>query len=363
MLYEAQFRKPAGAEALLKAIHAMDLPELQIMEICGTHTMSIAKSGLRQLLPKQIHLISGPGCPVCVTPSGVIDEVLRISQLPQVTITTYGDLMRVPGSVPGDNLQRRSAQGADVRMVYSPMDSLEIARQNPDREVIFLGVGFETTAPGTAIAVQEAKAQGLKNFSLLSLLKRTEPAMRAIIESDDFNVSGFLCPGHVSTILGEAGFRFLAEEYGIPSVIAGFEAGDILASVYQLLIQIQTGQPRLENEYTRAVAPQGNPMAQQIIADTFLWQDDVWRGLGAIPNSGYGLRPEYSEFDGARRFAFHPEDKEEMTGCKCGEIIRGRKTPTQCPLFGRACLPENPVGPCMVSSEGACAAAYKYQGV
>ena len=239
MLYEAQFRNPAGAGKLIQAIRDMDLPELWIMEICGTHTMSIAKAGLRQILPPHIHLISGPGCPVCVTPSGVMDEVLRISQLPNVTITTYGDLLRVPGSVPGDNLQRRSAQGADVRMVYSPMDSLDMAEQEPDREFIFLGVGFETTAPGTAIAVQEAKARGRKNFSLLSLLKRTEPAMRAIIESDDFNVSGFLCPGHVATILGEEGFRFLAEEYGIPSVIAGFETGDILAAVYQLLRQIQ----------------------------------------------------------------------------------------------------------------------------
>ena len=262
MLYEAQFRNPAGAGKLIQAIRDMDLPELWIMEICGTHTMSIAKAGLRQILPPHIHLISGPGCPVCVTPSGVMDEVLRISQLPNVTITTYGDLLRVPGSVPGDNLQRRSAQGADVRMVYSPMDSLDMAEQEPDREFIFLGVGFETTAPGTAIAVQEAKARGRKNFSLLSLLKRTEPAMRAIIESDDFNVSGFLCPGHVATILGEEGFRFLAEEYGIPSVIAGFETGDILAAVYQLLRQIQTGNPHLENEYTRAVAPQGNPMAR-----------------------------------------------------------------------------------------------------
>ena len=187
MLYEAQFRNPAGAGKLIQAIRDMDLPELWIMEICGTHTMSIAKAGLRQILPPHIHLISGPGCPVCVTPSGVMDEVLRISQLPNVTITTYGDLLRVPGSVPGDNLQRRSAQGADVRMVYSPMDSLDMAEQEPDREFIFLGVGFETTAPGTAIAVQEAKARGRKNFSLLSLLKRTEPAMRAIIESDDFN--------------------------------------------------------------------------------------------------------------------------------------------------------------------------------
>ena len=273
MLYEAQFRSPAGSGQMLKAIEALDLPELHIMEVCGTHTMAIAKSGLRQLLPPQIHLISGPGCPVCVTPAGVMDEILRLSENPNVILTTYGDLLRVPGSVQGDNLQRRKALGADVRMVYSPMDSLDIAAEEPDREVVFLGVGFETTAPGTAIAVREARDRGLKNFSVLSLLKRTESALRALIGSPDFQVSGFLCPGHVATIVGADGFDFLSREYGIPSV----------------------------------------------------------------------------------------EDKEAVTGCKCGEIICGHREPIQCPLFGTACVPENPVGPCMVSSEGACAAAYKYQ--
>lgn len=361
MLYEAQFRSPAGSGQMLKAIEALDLPELHIMEVCGTHTMAIAKSGLRQLLPPQIHLISGPGCPVCVTPAGVMDEILRLSENPNVILTTYGDLLRVPGSVQGDNLQRRKALGADVRMVYSPMDSLDIAAEEPDREVVFLGVGFETTAPGTAIAVREARDRGLKNFSVLSLLKRTESALRALIGSPDFQVSGFLCPGHVATIVGADGFDFLSREYGIPSVVGGFEAGDILAAVYRLLRQIKEGVPRLENEYTRAVTPEGNPMARAVMAEAFTYRDDVWRGLGIIPDSGYGLRPEFAAFDAERKFPFHPEDKEAVTGCKCGEIICGHREPMQCPLFGTACVPENPVGPCMVSSEGACAAAYKYQ--
>ena len=360
MLYEREFRSPKGAADLLKAIEALDLPELRIMEVCGTHTMSIAKAGLRQLLPPQIHLISGPGCPVCVTPAGVMDEILRLSENPEIIITTYGDLLRVPGSVPGDNLQRRSAIGADVRIVYSPMDSLDLAEAQPDREVMFLGVGFETTAPGTAIAVQEAKARGLKNFSVLSLLKRTDAALRALIASEDFNVRGFLCPGHVATIVGEAGFRFLAEEYHIPGVIGGFETGDLLAAVYRLLRQIKLGEARLENEYTRAVSPEGNPMALAVMEETFEDRDDVWRGLGNIPASGMGLREEFAAWDAAKKFPIHPEDREAVTGCKCGEIICGRLEPKQCPLFGTGCVPEHPVGPCMVSSEGACAATYKY---
>lgn len=361
MLYEAQFLQPRRRGADLKGHRGAGSARAVIMEVCGTHTMAIAKSGLRQLLPPQIHLISGPGCPVCVTPAGVMDEILRLSENPDVILTTYGDLLRVPGSVHGDNLQRRKALGADVRMVYSPMDSLDIAEAEPDREVIFLGVGFETTAPGTAIAIREARDRELKNFSVLSLLKRTESALRALIASEDFQVSGFLCPGHVATIVGADGFAFLPREYGIPSVIGGFEAGDILAAVYQLLRQIKAGTPRLENEYTRAVTAGGNRMAQAVMAETFTYRDDVWRGLGTIPDSGYGLQAEFAAFDAAQKFAFHPEDKEAVTGCKCGEIICGHREPMQCPLFGTACVPENPVGPCMVSSEGACAAAYKYQ--
>ena len=363
MLSEAAFRRPKGAEKLLKAIRELELPPTRIMEVCGTHTMAIAKSGLRSLLPEHIQLLSGPGCPVCVTPSGVMDEILRLSETPGLILTTYGDLMRVPGSVPGDDLQRRKALGADVRWVYSPMDALEIAQTEPERQVVFLGVGFETTAPGTALAVLEAKERGLKNFSMLCLLKRTEPALRALVKREDFHVDGLLCPGHVATVLGAEAFRFLPEEYGLPAVVAGFETGDLLSALWQLLTQIKEKAPRLENEYTRAVSPLGNPAAQAVIEQVLEPVSDVWRGLGTIPESGFGLKADFSDYDAARRFSFSPSDKEGTKGCKCGQIICGQLHPHQCPLFGKACQPDHPVGPCMVSGEGACAAAYKYQRI
>lgn len=363
MLSEAVFRRPEGAEKLLSAIWEMELPETRIMEVCGTHTMSIAKSGLRQVLPPQIHLISGPGCPVCVTPAGVMDEILRLSEEPDVVITTYGDLMRVPGSDPEDSLQRRRALGADIRWVYSPMDALDIAGEEFDKQVIFLGVGFETTAPGTAITVREAKRLELENFSLLCLLKRTKPALRALIGREDFQVGGFLCPGHVATVLGADAFRFLPEEYGLPAVVSGFETGDVLAAVYRLLCQIRDGKPRLENEYIRAVSSEGNTAAQRLMAEVLEPAADVWRGLGNIPESGLRLRGAFRDFDAAERFGFCPKDRENTNGCRCGSVICGQLRPEDCPLFGKRCQPEHPVGPCMVSGEGACAAAYKYRRI
>lgn len=363
MLSEADFRRLPGSDRLLRAIREMELPEVRLMEVCGTHTMAIAQAGLKQLLPAQIHLLSGPGCPVCVTPAGVMDEILRLSETPDLILTTYGDLMRVPGSDPEDSLQRRKALGADVRWVYSPMDSLDIARENPERQVVFLGVGFETTAPGTALAVLEAKRRGLGNFSLLCLLKQTPPALRALIAQPGFRVDGFLCPGHVATIAGAEAFRFLPEEYGLPAVVSGFEAGDLLVSLYKLLCQIRDGAPTLENEYTRAVSPQGNQAAQALMAQVLEPSDDLWRGLGDIPASGLRLRQEFQDYDAARRFPFSPAPRSEPPGCRCGQIICGQLSPADCPLFGKRCQPEHPVGPCMVSSEGACAAAYKYGGV
>lgn len=361
MRCEALFQRLPGGEKLARAIQAMTFPrEIRLMEVCGTHTMAIARSGLRQLLPPQVQLLSGPGCPVCVTPAGVMDEVLALTERREVLLTTYGDLMRVPGSVPGDNLQRRRAQGADVHWVYSPMDALELAAAHPDRQVVFLGVGFETTAPGTALTVLEAKRRGLNNFSLLCLLKRTEPVLRALIQRPDLQVDGFLCPGHVATILGSEAFRFLPEEFGLPAVVAGFETGDLLGAIYALLVQLRDGTPRLENEYTRAVKPEGNPAAQALMEQVLEPVDDVWRGLGQIPQSGLGLRPAFQAFDAARRFGLHPTDKENGNGCRCGQIICGQLRPQDCPLFGKVCHPEHPVGPCMVSSEGACAAAYQY---
>lgn len=347
---------------LLERMKAMDVGQVNLMEVCGTHTMAIAKAGIKRMLPPNIKLCSGPGCPVCVTPPGVMDAILQLSERSDVIITTYGDMIRVPGSVPGDNLIRRRAKGAQVEIVYSPMEALEIAKAT-DKQVVFLGVGFETTAPGTAATVLAAAEEGLKNFTILSMLKRVEPALRVLAEDPDFNIHGLLCPGHVATILGEAGFRFLPEEYAMPSVISGFEPEDILLSVYLLLRQIETKQPGLENTYQRAVMPEGNPLAIRMIESCLEPRDDVWRGLGMIPGSGYGFRKEYRDFDAEARFDLVCDEAEVSTACRCGEVIQGRLDPQECPLFGKVCVPEEPVGPCMVSGEGACAAAYKYQGV
>lgn len=361
---ESAFRRPEGTERLVAALTGMEVPETRLMEVCGTHTMAIARAGLKRLLPPQVTLLSGPGCPVCVTPAGEVDRILRLAREPGVTVVTYGDLMRVPGSRPDRTLARCRAEGADVRWVYSPMDALEIARDCPEREVVFLGVGFETTAPGTALTVLEAERRGLKNFSLLSLLKLTPPALRALLARPGARVDGFLCPGHVATVIGAEAFRFLPEEYGLPAVVAGFEPGDLLAALCALLRQVRDGAPRLENEYLRAVAPEGNPAARALMERVLEPADARWRGLGKIPASGLRLRDAWRNFDAGERFALGPaEEGAEPARCRCGEVICGECGPEDCPLFARACTPETPVGPCMVSGEGACAAAYRYRGL
>ena len=349
-----------NSQKLLKAMERLDVGPVHLMEVCGTHTMAIARSGIRSLLPKNVTLLSGPGCPVCVTPCETIDRILILAMQPGVILTTYGDMIRVPGSVPGDCLARRRALGADVRIVYSPMDALDIAAENPTKEVVFLGVGFETTAPGTAAAALSASERGLANFSVWSMLKTVEPALRALMAMEDFNVQGFLCPGHVATIIGEKGFAFLPRDYEMPAVISGFEPEDILLSVYLLLKQLSDGSPRVENEYRRAVAPEGNPLACDMIDRVFTRRDDLWRGLGSIERSGLGFREKYRSLDAEFRFANLPAIESRPTACRCGDVICGRIPPKACPLFGKRCVPEDPVGPCMVSSEGACAAAYKY---
>lgn len=348
---------------MLEAIAALPLGETRLMEVCGTHTMAIARAGIKAVLPENIKLLSGPGCPVCVTPPETIDAVLELAMRPEIVITTYGDMVRVPGSTPGDSLARRRALGAKVEIVYSPMEALETARRNPDKEVVFLGVGFETTAPGTAAAALTAKEEGLGNFSLWSMLKTVEPALRALIAQEGFQINGFLCPGHVATIIGERGFEFLPRDYALPAVIAGFEADDILCAVSLLLRQIADGCPALQNEYRRAVAKEGNPLAQEMIARCFTPREDNWRGLGRIEGSGLGLREELADFDAERKFTVSAQEKPQPTACRCGEVITGRLSAQDCPLFGRRCTPEDPVGPCMVSSEGACAAVYRYQSV
>lgn len=351
------------AQKLVRAIHALDMPPVQIMEVCGTHTMAIAEAGIKSVLPEQVKLLSGPGCPVCVTPAEVIDSILDLAMEPEVIIASYGDMLRVPGSQPGDSLQRRRALGARVEMVYSPVDAVELAKQNPDREVVFLGVGFETTAPGTAAAVLTAQEQQVGNFSVWSMLKTVEPALRALMAMEDFAVQGFLCPGHVATIIGEKGFSFLPAEYGMPAVISGFEPEDILLSIYLLLRQIREGRPRAQNEYTRAVSAAGNTLAQGIMANCFIPRTDLWRGLGQIEASGLGLCAKFSAYDAEKKFGVEHLPAPRPTACRCGQVITGRHGPAECPLFGTRCTPEDPVGPCMVSSEGACAAAYKYQTV
>ncbi len=362
MLYDSYFKNPKDVPLLLDKIrkYSDKTGPVRLMEICGTHTMAIARSGIRSILPENVQLLSGPGCPVCVTPSNMIDMVLDLSQSPGVLITSYGDLLRVPGSVQGDSLLSRRADKGQVESVYSPMDAIKIAEEHPDTEVIFLGVGFETTAPGTASCILEASSRKLKNFSVLCLLKRTEPAIRSLIESDDFAVNGFLCPGHVAAIIGADGFSFLPEDYRLPGVVSGFEPGDLLYSILELTEMLAQGTPELKNEYTRLVRQKGNPAALALMDQVFTPAASDWRGLGQIPDSGYRIRDEYAQWDAMKKFSLAPAAEKEIPGCRCAQVIRGVMRPAECPLFKKVCSPDNPVGPCMVSGEGACAAAYQY---
>ena len=366
MRFDTEFRRPQNAERALAALRELvrETGPIRLMEICGTHTMAIAKAGLRALLPEGLELISGPGCPVCVTPAGAIDGILRLSERPDVILASYGDLLRVPGSVRGDSLLRRRSLGAQVRTVYSPVEALALAAEHPDREVVFLGVGFETTAPGTAACLLEARERGLRNFSVLSLLKRTEPALRALVEAPDFAVDGFLCPGHVAAVTGAQAFAFLPREYRLPAVVAGFEPGDLLCAICRLADMVRRGEPALENEYTRVVTQEGNPAALAAIGCVFTPAAAVWRGLGEIPESGLAPGDAFSPWDAAKKFGFPAGSSAvETPGCRCGAVIRGVARPAECPLFGSVCTPADPVGPCMVSGEGACAAAYRYRNL
>lgn len=362
MLYDSWFKNPKDVPLLLDRIRECSsiTGPIRLMEICGTHTMAIARSGIKSILPENVQLLSGPGCPVCVTPSNMVDMVLELSRKPGVMITSYGDLLRVPGSVRGDSLLKRRADGGNIESVYSPMDAVRIAEEQPDTEVIFLGVGFETTAPGTAACILEAASRRLKNFSVLCLLKRTEPAVRALIESDDFAVNGFLCPGHVAAIIGADGFSFLPEDYQLPGVVSGFEPADLLYSILELTEMIAEKKPELKNEYIRLVRSGGNPAALSLVDRVFVPASSAWRGLGHIEASGYMIREEYAQWDAAKKFSLTPPEEREIPGCRCAQVIRGVLHPSECPLFRKVCAPENPVGPCMVSGEGACAAAYQY---
>ena len=339
------------------------LSNIKIMEICGTHTMEIAKAGIKSMLPKGIQLISGPGCPVCVTPSGMIDNVLKLSEDKDVVIASFGDMLRVPGSSYGDDLLKRRAMGANVLICYSPMDALDYARENQDKKVVFLGVGFETTSPMSAVLIDVAKEQKINNLFLYCMHKTTPPAILHLAEQPDFDVNALICPGHVATITGADAFNFAADELHLPSVVTGFEPPDIVDSLLSIAQMLKTNQPKLINQYTRAVTKQGNKLALDITQKVFESVDSTWRGLSSIKNSGLKIREEYASFDAHVHFHLPEPIDIKVEGCKCADVISGKIASRQCALFNRTCTPENPVGPCMVSSEGACSAAYKYGGL
>jgi hydrogenase expression/formation protein HypD len=356
--YVQEFHDAAAARGLVTSIERITSRSVNLMEVCGTHTVAIFRHGIRQLLPPPLSMLSGPGCPVCVTTNADIDKAIALAEQAGVTLATFGDMMKVPGSY--QSLQQVKADGGDVRVVYSPRDAVCMARDNPRRPVVFFAVGFETTAPTIAASLLEAEALGLKNFYLISVHKLIPPAMRALLEAGEVRIDGFICPGHVSVVIGSQPYEFIPQEYGVPCVITGFEPLDVLQGIDMLLRQIAEGRAEVEIQYRRGVRPEGNPLARELVSRVFETSDAEWRGLGCIPGSGLKLRPQYERFDAEKAFVINPPPTKEHKGCLCGDILRGVKTPPECPLFARACTPERPVGPCMVSSEGTCAGWYQY---
>jgi hydrogenase expression/formation protein HypD len=374
-----QFRDKKHVEDLVKKLHRV-YPggTMKIMEVCGTHTMAIARFGIRSILPEGLALISGPGCPVCVTPSSVIRQALELSQRVENTIVTFGDMMRVPTG--NQTLEMRKAEGADIRIVYSVLDMIEMAKKDPDRNFVFISVGFETTTPGTALAVLEAEKQELENVFFLLANRRVIPALHALAAAPDIQIRGFLCPGHVSVIIGYGAYHDISERYSIPCVIAGFEPVDILMAIDDIVARIAQGAAGVGNAYGRVVTESGNSRALEIMDRIFEPVDAPWRGIGVIPQSGLTFRREYEHFDALRKFgirhmairepavkqpavkqpANHDVSDDEPAGCRCGDVLKGVILPTECALFGNRCTPSTPVGPCMVSTEGSCAAYYKY---
>ncbi len=369
MKYADEFRDRDKARALVREIEKLsDQIELtkerpiNIMEVCGGHTHSIFRYGLEGMLPDTIELVHGPGCPVCVLPMGRVDDCVAIAEQPGVIFTTFGDAMRVPGSK--KSLMQAKADGADVRMVYSPMDALTLARNNPDREVVFFGLGFETTMPSTALTVLQAEADGIENFSVFCNHITIVPTIKAILDSPDLHLDGFLGPGHVSMVIGTAPYEFIANFYKRPMVVAGFEPLDVLQSVWMILKQIKEGRSEIENQYTRIVPEAGNNPALTAVAKVYeLREFFEWRGLGSIDHSGVRVREHYARFDAERKFAIPNIKIADPKSCQCGEVLKGVLKPWQCKVFGTLCTPETPLGALMVSPEGACSAYYQYGGV
>jgi hydrogenase expression/formation protein HypD len=360
MKYIDEFRDPHLARALIAQIERDVKEPLRLMEFCGGHTHAILRFGIRTLLPENLTMSSGPGCPVCVTSSGDLDRAMALARLPGVILTTFGDMVKVPGS--RGSLEKARAEGADLRIVYSPRDALSLAKKRPDSPVIFLAVGFETTAPGVAASILEAAQQGVRNFFVFSLHKLTPPSVRAILDAGEVKLSGILGPGHVTTVIGTEAWKFLSSEYHVPMAVTGFEPLDILRGVSMLVLQAKEKEARVDNAYSRSVLPQGNQTALAIMNRVFEPCDAEWRGLGIIPRSGLRIREGYSQFDASRTFKMDVPSGGEPPGCRCGEVLRGILLPQECSLFRRRCAPDNPVGPCMVSAEGACSAYYRYGG-
>ncbi len=349
-IYKAQTLIDSACKALGR--------QISIMEVCGTHTVSIFRNGINTILPRNLKLLSGPGCPVCVTDQGYIDVVLRLAERDDCLIATYGDMVRVPGK--DGSLETKAAKG-NVRVVLSSEDALQLAKDNPGKTVVFVAVGFETTAPATAVAVKEAAAEDIKNFCVLSGHKLVVPAMRALLSGENHNIDAFLCPGHVSVIIGSGAFAGIVERFGRPCVVAGFEPMQIIEGLAEICRQLAEGIAEVKSVYTAVVTEQGNTVAQKIIAECFEPVDGYWRGLGKIEKSTLKLKNKYSRFDAFKRFNITEVPTEDTSGCRCGEVLCGLIEPPQCELFGKSCNPDSPVGPCMVSSEGACSAWFKYK--
>lgn len=361
--FRHEFRQPdiAGglARTLARAAAGLERP-VSVMEVCGGHTHAFFQFGLGDLLPPQVRLVHGPGCPVCVTPRSRVETAIALARRPGVILTTFGDMLRVPGR--RSSLLEARAAGADVRTVYSALDALEIARQHPDRTVVWFAIGFETTIPGNAMAVLRARAMGLRNFYLLTSQVLLPPALRAILDAPDVRVDAFIGPGHVSTIIGTEPYRFIADAYRRPVVISGFEPLDLLQTLLMIVQQVRQGRAAVEVQYRRVVPARGNPLALEAMDRVFEPVDQEWRGLGVLPQSGLRLRPEYADMDAERAFPeCIPGDLPDPKACLCGEILRGVRTPHECPVFGTACTPDRPLGACMVSAEGACSAYYRYR--
>jgi hydrogenase expression/formation protein HypD len=358
MKYLDEFRDPELAARLFDEIRRRVTHPWAIMEVCGGQTHSIIRNGIDQLLPPEIELIHGPGCPVCVTPLEMIDKALAIAARPEVTFCSFGDMLRVPGST--HDLFRVKSEGGDVRIVYSPLDAVKLAQQRPDREVVFFGIGFETTAPANAMAVHQARRLGLTNFSMLVSHVLVPPAIAAIMESPDCRVQGFLAAGHVCSVMGTTQYGPLVERYNVPIVVTGFEPLDVLEGLRRTVIQLEEGRAELENAYARAVRPEGNPAAQAMLSEIFEVNDRAWRGIGVIPQSGWKLREAYRDLDAEERFTVGDIRTAESGLCRSGDVLQGKLKPHECPAFGKECTLRTPLGATMVSSEGACAAYFQY---